>query len=305
MKRTRSVLSVPGHRESMHAKAAATAADAVILDLEDSVPLEEKENARGRAIRSLKALDWGGKTVLFRINALDTALGYRDLIEVAEAAGGRLDAVVVPKIENAGDVHCVDRLLNGIEAGRHPSRPMGIDASIETAAGLDRVREIAEASRRVCRLTFGIVDYQVSVGARLVSISGHGEDEEAVYPGHRWHFAMSRIVMAAKARGLAALDAPYGSFRDPEGLEKASALAVALGFDGKWVIHPDQIEVVNRVFSPSLEEIERAERVMAAYRKAQEEGLGAVSVDGRMVDGATIRLARRMLASSAGGQGKP
>ncbi|MCG6894623.1 MAG: CoA ester lyase, partial [Desulfobacteraceae bacterium] len=185
--------------------------------------------------------------------------------------------------------------LSGVEKSRGWKKPIGIEASIETAAGLDRIRDIAAADLRVCRLVFGIVDYQVSIGARLVSISGHGEREEEVYPGHRWNFAMSRIVMSAKSLGIAAIDAPYGNFRDPEGLEKAAAMACALGFDGKWVIHPDQIDAVNRIFTPSPEEIERAEKVMAAYRKAEQDGRGAVAVDGRMVDGATIRLARRML----------
>lgn len=295
MKPRRSVLSVPGHREKMHTKACASEADAIILDLEDSVPAEEKEAARHQVIRSLTQLDWGRKSVTFRMNALDTPHGYRDLLEVAESAGHCLNAVVVPKIDHPGDVHCVSRLLDGIEMNRGIPRRIGIEASIETAAGLDAVSAIAAASDRLVSLVFGVVDYQVSIGARLVSISAHGEREEEVYPGHRWNFAMSRLVMAAKARGLAAIDAPYGNFRDPEGLERAAAIALAIGMDGKWAIHPDQIAPLNRVFSPAPEEIERAQRVVAAHEKAEAEGRGAVAVDGRMVDRATIRLARRML----------
>lgn len=295
MKPRRSVLSVPGHREKMHAKASASSADCIILDLEDSVPVEEKENARQQVIRSINRLDWGRKTVTFRMNALDTPYGYRDLIEVAEGAGQYLDAVVVPKIDHPGDIHCIGRILDGIEMNKGFASRIRIEASIETAAGLESASEIAGADDRVAALVFGVVDFQVSIGARLVSISGHGERDEEVYPGHRWNFAMSRLVMAAKARGLAAIDAPYGNFRDPEGLERAAAIALALGFDGKWAIHPDQIETINRVFLPAPEDIQRARRVMAAHKKAEAEGRGAVAVDGRMVDRATIRLAERML----------
>jgi citrate lyase beta subunit len=277
----------------MHAKAAESEADVVMLDLEDSVPLDAKEEARHQVTRSAREIDWGGKTLTFRSNSLATPFGYRDLLEVLEAAGDRFDAVVIPKIDHPGDIHFVHRLLAGIELCMGGRRPVGIEASIETAAGLGRVREIAASSDRLVSLVFGIVDYQVSIGARLSSISGHGEAEESLYPGHRWNFAMSRIVMAAKAEGLAAIDAPYGDFRDPGALRRWAAVAVALGFDGKWAIHPDQIEVINSVFSPSVEDIARARRILDAFEAAADQGHGAVSVDGRMVDGATVRLARR------------
>jgi citrate lyase subunit beta/citryl-CoA lyase/malyl-CoA/(S)-citramalyl-CoA lyase len=294
MKPRRSILSVPGHQEKMHAKAAKSTADAVILDLEDSVPLAEKENARQRVIRSIREIDWQEKVLAFRVNSLATPFGYRDLLEVAEAAGDAFDAVVLPKVEASGDIHFADRLLRGIELRWGGRSPLGIEASVESAGGLSAIREIAAASDRLVSLVFGIADYQASIGARLVSVSGHGEEDEALYPGHRWHFAMSRIVMAAKAAGLEAIDAPYGNFRDPEGLRRWAAVAAALGFDGKWAIHPDQLDVLNEVFSPSAEEIERAEKVLAAYGRAEAEGRGAVSVDGRMVDSATVALARRL-----------
>jgi citrate lyase beta subunit len=277
----------------MHQKAAGAAADVVMLDLEDSVPIDAKEDARRQVIRSAREIDWGEKTLTFRSNAVDTPFGYRDLLEVLEAAGDRFDAVVIPKIDHPGDIHFVHRLMAGVELRMGGRRPVGIEASIETAAGLGRVREIAASSDRLVSLVFGIVDYQVSIGARLVSISGHGEAEESVYPGHRWNFAMSRMVMAAKAAGLAAIDAPYGHFRDLEALRRWAAVAVALGFDGKWAIHPDQIDVINEVFSPSIEDIGRARKILDAFEAAQGQGQGAVSVQGRMVDGATVRLARR------------
>lgn len=292
MKPRRSILSVPGHVEKMHLKAAASEADVVMLDLEDSVPVAEKEAARATVIRSLREIDWGRHLLSVRINALDTSYAYRDLLEVAEAAGDRLDTVVVPKVDHPGDVHFVSRMLDGIEKAFNRERPLGIEASIESAAGMERVSEIAGADSRICTLVFGIADYQASIGARLVSLSGHGEKEEELYPGHRWNYALSRMVVAAKASGLQAIDAAYGNFRDPAGLERSSTTGCALGCDGKWAIHPDQIAVINRVFSPSPEDVERARRIMEAQDDAQRAGRGAVALDGRMVDQATLRMAR-------------
>jgi malyl-CoA/(S)-citramalyl-CoA lyase len=294
MKPRRSILSVPGHIEKMHAKACRSSADGVMLDLEDSVPTDVKASARETVIQSILSMDWQGKNLTFRINGLDTPYGYRDLLEVAEAAGHRIDAVVVPKVHHPGDIHFVGRMLDGIEMSKNLPRHIGIEATIESAQGLDNVSETAKASDRLKALIFGIVDYSVSINARLISISGHGENEAAVYPGHRWNFEMSRIVMAAKANGLMAIDAPYGNFKDPEGLRQSAAIACALGFDGKWVIHPDQIDIINEIFSPSKEDIARAEKVLAAHKEAEEKGLGAVAVDGRMVDRATVRLAMQV-----------
>lgn len=294
MKPRRSILSVPGHVEKMHHKAAASAADVIMLDLEDSVPLEAKTDARQQVIRSLKEIDWASKTLTVRINGLDTGYGYRDLLAVAEAAGAYLADIVIPKVDHPRDIHFAARLLDGIELHTGLQRPLGLEASIETAAGLEQVSAIADASDRVQTLVFGIADYSASIGARLVSLSGHGEKEETLYPGHRWHFALSRMVMAGKARGLRVIDAPYGNFKDPEGLQRSAVMASALGCDGKWAIHPGQIEILNRVFSPTREDIERAGRVLEAFQEAQERGRGAIAVDGRMVDQATVRMARQL-----------
>lgn len=294
MKPRRSTLSVPGHIEKMHLKASQRDVDVIMLDLEDSVPLEAKESARARVIQSIHALDWRSTIITVRINGLDTPFGYRDLLEIAEAAGPRIEAVVVPKVNHPGDIHFVCRMLDGIEAARGFSRRIHIEAIIESAEGLEQVSRIAKASGRLITLVFGIVDYSASIGARLVSISGHGEKEEEIYPGHRWNFEMSRIVMAAKAHGLLAIDAPYGNFKDPEGLQRSAALACALGYDGKWAIHPDQIDIINQVFAPSKEDVDRAIKVLAAHKEAQAAGLGAVAVEGRMVDQATVRLAKQL-----------
>jgi len=294
MKPRRSTLSVPGHIEKMHVKAAQRNVDVIMLDLEDSVPMEAKESARARVIQSIHTLDWQSTTITVRINGLDTPFGYRDLLEVAEASGPRIEAVVVPKVNHPGDIHFVSRMLDGIEAAKRFSSRIRIEAIIESAEGLEQISQIAKASDRLITLVFGIVDYSASIGARLVSISGHGEKEEEIYPGHRWNFEMSRIVMAAKAHGLLAIDAPYGNFKDPEGLQRSAALACALGYDGKWAIHPDQIDIINQVFSPSKEDVDRAMKVLAAHKEAQEKGLGAVAVEGRMVDQATVRLAKQL-----------
>jgi malyl-CoA/(S)-citramalyl-CoA lyase len=290
----RSVLSVPGHMVQMHAKALNAHADGIMLDLEDSVPLEMKTEARRHVIETLQAAGGGAPRLSFRINALDTPFGYRDLLEVVEAAGEGLATVVIPKVNHPGDIHFVERMLDGIERARGQALPIGIEASIETARGLERVGKIARAGRRVQALVFGIADYSASVGARLVSLSGHGEKEEEIYPGHRWHFAVSRIVMAAKARGLQAIDAPYGYFKDAAGLERSARMACALGCDGKWAIHPGQIDTINRIFTPSEEDIARAGRILEAAHAARAAGKGAVAVEGRMVDQATVGLARRV-----------
>ena len=294
MKPRRSNLSVPGHVEKMHGKACVSKADVIMLDLEDSVPVDAKKKARVQVIKSLLEHDWTGKTVTVRINSLDTPFAYRDLLEVAENAGHLLDAIVIPKVNSPGDIAFVDRMLNGIEMNRSLSSLLGIEASIETAEGLLQAAGIACESQRLKTLVFGIADYSASVGARLVSISGHGEKEEDLYPGHRWHFALSRMIMVAKANGCLAIDAPYGNFKDPEGLRRSAQMSCALGCDGKWAIHPDQIDIINEVFTPSQEDIDRAAKVLDAHAQAAAGGKGAVAVDGRMVDQATVRMAQQL-----------
>lgn len=294
MKPRRSILSVPGHVEKMHHKASKSNVDVVMLDLEDSVPVNMKQDARKQVINSIKDIEWGNKTLTVRTNSLDTEFGYRDLLEIAESAGSLIDSIVIPKVNHPGDIYFADRMLDGIEMSKGISKPIGLEASIETAQGLEQVNKIADASPRIATLVFGIADYSASIGARLVSISGHGEKEEEIYPGHRWHFALSRMVMAAKARGIMAIDAPFGNFKDTDGLKRSGVMACALGCDGKWVIHPDQIDTINQVFSPSQEDIDRAVKVLDAFDNAESKDRGAVAVEGRMVDQATVRLAKQV-----------
>lgn len=294
MKPRRSNLSVPGHVEKMHAKAANSAADVIMLDLEDSVPVNSKEQAREQVIESLTQLEWSNSTVTVRINSLDTPFAYRDLLEVAENCGHIIDAIVIPKVNHPSDIYFADHLLNGIELSKNIAVPVGIEASIETAEGLQAAGEIAGASQRVTSLVFGIADYSASIGARLVSISGHGEKEEDLYPGHRWHFPLSKMVMAAKANATLAIDAPYGNFKDLDGLRRSAVMACALGCDGKWAIHPGQIDVINDVFTPAQEDIDLARKVLEANEEAKAKGKGAIAVEGRMVDQATVRLATNL-----------
>jgi citrate lyase beta subunit len=280
--------------KKMHSKACESGADVIMLDLEDSVPLDEKKNARDQVIESLLSLNWEKKTVTVRINALDTPFAYRDLLEVAERAGHVIDAIVIPKVNHPADIHFADRMLNGIAMQAESATTIDIEASIETAEGLMRAAKISRASNRVASLVFGIADYSASIGARLVSISGHGEKEEQLYPGHRWHFALSNMVMHAKAHGKLAIDAPYGNFKDPEGLRKSAVMACALGCDGKWAIHPSQVDIINEIFTPSKEDIALAAKVIAANAQAKSEGKGAIAVEGRMVDQATVRMATQL-----------
>ncbi len=294
MKPQRSNLSVPGHIQKMHGKAHDSNADVVMLDLEDSVPIAEKPAARKQVIESLLAYDWSHKMVTVRINSLDTAFAYRDLLEIVEEAGQVVDAIVIPKVNSPGDIYFADRLLAGIEMEKHLDHQIEIEASIETAEGLLNASQITCACERVRSLVFGIADYSASVGARLVSISGHGEKEEDIYPGHRWHFALSNMVMHAKSFGRIALDAPYGNFKDLGGLRRSAIMASALGCDGKWAIHPSQIDVINDVFTPSVEDIALARKIIDADQVAKSEGRGAIAVEGRMVDQATLRLARKL-----------
>ena len=287
----RSILSVPGSSEKMMSKAVALPADEIMLDLEDGVALEEKEEARAKIIRSFLDYDWGGRVRAYRINGLDTPFAYRDIIDVVEQAGASIDVVVIPKVEKAADVQFVDLLVSQIELRMRLERRIGLEASIETALGMLNVKEIAFASPRLEALVFGIADYGASLGMPSSGISGHGDGEEQ-YPANRWHFPLSRMVMAAKAAGLAAIDAPYGDFKDPAGLKESCQVSRALGYDGKWAIHPNQLEIVNETFTPSQEDINLAVRILQAYREADAAGEGATALDGKMVDGGSIRLAQ-------------
>jgi malyl-CoA/(S)-citramalyl-CoA lyase len=302
----RSQLAVPGSSPRFIEKACASAADVVFLDLEDAVAPPDKPAARKAVIAALHDLDWGDKTVSVRINALDTPFMYRDLIEVAEQAGERLDLIMVPKIDTAADVHLLDVLLSQIEAATGRRRRIGLELQIETALGLQNADAIARASPRVESLHFGPGDYAASIGARTTSIGGpvpdysvlgdpDAEGRRAPHPGDAWHYALARIVVAARAAGVRPIDGPYADFKDEEGLAWSARRAAALGFDGKWAIHPSQIETLNAAFSPAEAEIAHARRILDALALAESAGRGAVVLDGRMIDAASIRQAEGLV----------
>jgi len=296
---TRSLLFVPGSKPSMMAKAAASEADMVCLDLEDSVVASEKAASRGHVIRALKEIDFGHRARLVRINALDTPCAYRDLVDVVEEAGDRIDLIMIPKAGAARDVVFVDMLLSQIEAQRGLTRRIAIEAQIESAAGYLYVREIASATPRLEALIFGPGDFAASMQMPSANI-GELDQYDALYPGHRWHSVMQTIVAAARTHGLRCMDGPYAAYQDASGLDRMALIARALGFDGKQCIHPAQLPTVNAVFSPSDEEVRRAEAVVRAYEAAVAAGQGAATHDGRMIDAVSLRLAQSTLSRKAG-----
>ena len=292
----RSELAVPGSRPSLFEKAAASSADYVFLDLEDAVAPDDKESARHNVIDALAGIDWRAarKTVSVRINGLDTPYMYRDLIDVVEQAGAHLDTVLIPKVGVPGDVYTVDALLSQMEQALGLGHRIGVEALIETALGMANVEAVAAASPRLEALHFGVADYAASCRARTMTIGGLNPD----YPGDQWHSALSRLLVACRANGLRAIDGPFGDFSDPEGFMAGARRAAALGYDGKWAIHPAQVDLANEVFTPPAAEVEQARRVLEALAEAAAAGRGAAQLDGRMIDAASARMARNVVETA-------
>lgn len=302
----RSELAVPGSNPVFLEKAAKAPADVVFLDLEDSVAPDDKPQARKNIIDALNDLDWSGKTVSLRINGLDTHYMYRDVVEVVEGAGDKLDLIMIPKVGNASDVYAVDMLVTQIEDAKGFKNWIGFEHIIETAAGMQNMAEIAAASPRNESLHFGVADYAASTKARTTGIGGphpdyyvltdpDAEGNREVHWGDMWHYAISKMVVCARANGLRPIDGPFGDFRDVDGYIAQAKRAAVLGCEGKWAIHPSQIALANDVYSPSKEEIGKAKRILAAMKQAQKEGRGAVALDGRLIDLASIRQADVMV----------
>src|SRR5439155_21042270 len=269
----RSCLSVPGSSPKMLAKAPSLPADEVFMDLEDSVAPGAKEEARGNVVQALKEGDWTGKTVVVRVNGVSTKWCYRDVIEVVENAGQFLDCIMIPKAEYGTDVTFVDDLLRMVEETIGLEKRIGLEVQIETAAGITNIDDIAEASDRTETLIFGPADMSASLGlpALPAGLPMPG------YPGDHWHFILSRILVAARNAGLQAIDGPYLVIKDLDGFREVAMRARALGYDGKWALHPGQIDVLNEVFTPTQEEFDKAEAILEAYRHATDVQLaGAV-----------------------------
>ena len=305
----RSELAVPGSQPNMFEKAAESEADVIFLDLEDAVAPDEKAEARRNIIRALNEIDWGSKTMSVRINGLDTHYMYRDVVDVVEQAGERLDLIMIPKVGTAADVYAVDMLVTQIEDAKGYKKPIGFEHIIETALGMQNINEIAAASKRNESLHFGVADYAASTRARTTIIGGVNPDYAVLtdpdehggrqrHWGDMWHYAIAKMVVAARANGLRPIDGPFGDFSDPDGYKAAAYRAAVLGCEGKWAIHPSQIALANEVMSPSAAEVDRAQRILDAMAQAEAEGKGAVSLDGRLIDYASIRQAEVLVAKA-------
>ena len=289
-------LAVPGSNPRMLEKAVTCAADYVFLDLEDAVAPDDKVQARKNVIAALNEFDWkgNGKTVSVRINGLDTHYMYRDVVDVVEHAGSKLDTILIPKVGTTGDVYMVDAMVTQIEEAKGLENRIGLEALIETALGMANVEAIATSSTRMEAMHFGVADYAASNRARTVNIGGLNPD----YPGDQWHAAISRMTVACRAYGLRPIDGPFGDFDDPDGYLLAARRAAALGCEGKWAIHPKQIELANEVFTPPEAEINRAKRILEELEKAAKEGKGAASLDGKMIDAASARMAENVVRAA-------
>ena len=301
----RSELAVPGSQPGLFEKAAASKVDVVFLDLEDAVAPDDKEQARKNVVAALRDIDWGGKTLSVRINGLDTHYMYRDVIDLIEQGGERLDLIMIPKVGTPADIYAVDMLVTQAEAAAKRKKRIGFELIIETALGMANVKDIAFASKRNESLHFGVADYAASTRARTTNIGGVSPDYVVLADadgGDRpvswidpWQVPLSQMVVAARAAGLRPVDGPFGDIKDQDGYKAAAKRFATLGGEGKWAIHPSQIELANEIFAPSAKEVERAKRILAAMEQAAKDGRGAVTLDGRLIDIASIRQADNLV----------
>lgn len=295
----RSELSVPATNRRMVEKAVGLPADVVMLDVEDSVPAERKATGRAAVIAALRELDWGVKPVAYRVNGVRTPYFYRDLIEVVEAAGDRLALIVLPKVESPAELAAAELLLRGVEqaTGLEVGR-IGLEAQLESARGMVQAEAIATGAERLESLIFGPGDFAASIGMPVESLGVRDQWDELA-GGDRYHYPMARLLLAARAAGKRAVDGPSADYRDLEAFRRSCLRARALGYDGKWCIHPAQLPIANQVFSPAESEVRRAQEVLAAYQAATAEGRGAVGMGADMIDLASVRLAERTLELAA------
>lgn len=291
-------LAVPGSNPDMFEKALKSGVDFVFLDLEDAVAPDDKLRARKNVIEAVNDLDWRGHgiTVSVRINGLDTQYMARDVVDLVEQAGARIDTILIPKVGVYADVYMVEAMLTQLEKQQGLAGRIGIEALIETALGMANVEDIARngALGRLEALHFGVADFAASNRARTVNIGGLNPD----YPGDQWHAALSRMIVACRAYGLRPIDGPFGDIRDPEGYRLAARRAAALGCEGKWAIHPSQIALANDVFTPPSQEVDRARRILAALQEAAAQGKGAAALDGRLIDAASEKMAGNIVRAA-------
>ncbi|GJL72214.1 MAG: CoA ester lyase [Nitrosomonas sp.] len=288
-------LAVPGSSPEMFEKALNSGVDFVFLDLEDAVAPDDKIQARKNVIQAINDLDWKahGITVSVRINGLDTQYMVRDVVDLIEQAGHRLDIILIPKVGVYSDVYMVEAMVSQLEMQQGLKNRIGLEALIETALGMANVEDIARngATGRLEALHFGVADYAASNRARTTNIGGLNPD----YPGDQWHAAISRMTVACRAYGLRSIDGPFGDIKDPEGYKLAAKRAAALGCEGKWAIHPSQITLANEIFTPPTAEVEKAKRILSALKEAAAQGKGAAALDGRLIDAASERMANNVV----------
>ncbi len=292
-------LAVPGTSPEMFEKALKSGVDFIFLDLEDAVAPDDKLRARKNVIQAINDLDWKGHgiTVSVRINGLDTQYMVRDVVDLVEQAGSKIDTILIPKVGVYSDVYMVEAMLNQLETQQGLKNKIGIEALIETALGMANVEDIAKQGAlggRLEALHFGVADYAASNRARTVNIGGLNPD----YPGDQWHFALSRMTVACRAYGLRPIDGPFGDIKDPEGYILGAKRAAALGCEGKWAIHPSQIALANDVFTPPESEVTKAKRILEALKEAAAQGKGAAALDGRLIDAASERMANNVVRSA-------
>ncbi|MEM1064034.1 MAG: L-malyl-CoA/beta-methylmalyl-CoA lyase [Pseudomonadota bacterium] len=286
----------PGSRPAIFEKMAASAADVINLDLEDSVAPDDKPEARKNIIAAIGDIDWGPKHLSVRINGLDTPYWYRDVIDLLENASDRLDQIMIPKVGNAADIYTVDALVTSVEAAKSRTKPIVLEVIIETAAGIAHVEEIAAASPRLQAMSLGAADFAASMGMQTTGIGGTQENyymhrEGEKYWADPWHWAQTAIVAACRTHGVLPVDGPFGDFSDDDGFRAQALRSATLGMVGKWAIHPKQVALANEVFTPSEAQITEAREILAAMEQAKRDGAGAAVYKGRLVDLASIRQA--------------
>ncbi len=295
-------LFAPGSRPAIFEKAAASAADVINIDLEDSVSPADKPQARKNVIEAINTIDWGNKTLSVRINGLDTEFWYRDVVEILEEAGDRIDQIMIPKVGCAADIYAVDALVTAIEMAKGRKKPINFEVIIESAAGLAHIEEIAASSPRMVAMSLGAADYAASMGMQTTGIGGtqanyymiedaNGDAARATHLGDPWHAVTVAIVSACRTHGLLPVDGPFGDFSDEEGFRAQARRSATLGMVGKWAIHPKQVALSNEVFTPSEAQITEAREILAAMEQAEKEGQGAAVYKGRLVDIASVRQA--------------
>ena len=286
----RSKLFVPGSRTELFAKAAASAADVLCLDLEDAVAPPDKDKARDNIVAALNEVDWKRKIVAVRVNGLETHWCYRDVIALVEKGGERLDAIMIPKVGTASDVYAIDMLITQASAAVKRKKQIGLEVIIETALGLTNIDEIAGASKRLESLHFGSADYAASAGMMLTDKQPSAPREK--HWNDLWHYPLFRMVAAARAHGLVPIDGPFGDYSDADGFRVQAMRTAVLGCEGKWAIHPSQVALANEIYTPPAKEVERAEAILAAMKDAETKGMGAMALNGVLIDAASIRQAQ-------------